>query len=67
MYKKSIRLLVQEKITLLSPEKKIKESTEVCRKLQDILSEKKSRTLIVYLPLSDELDISPLTLWCKNQ
>lgn len=67
MDKNTIRLLAQVRVVSLSDATKINESSEICQKLQEILSQKDSKTLITYTPFADEVDISAVTNWCRAQ
>lgn len=66
MDKNTIRTLIKEKILALSELQKHDESRIVCQKLIEILSREKCDTLIIYDPLSDEVNISAVTTWAIN-
>jgi 5-formyltetrahydrofolate cyclo-ligase len=55
--KKTLRMIVQEKIAHMSDEKKKKESEIVCIKLIEILAKKDFETLITYVAFDDEIDV----------
>jgi 5-formyltetrahydrofolate cyclo-ligase len=55
--KKTLRMIVQEKIAHMSDEKKKKESEIVCIKLIEILTKKDFETLITYVAFDDEIDV----------
>lgn len=67
MDKNTIRLLVKEKIASLSSDSKAQESEEVCQNLIQKLNQKNFQTLITYEPFHDEIDISAVTNWCRDQ
>lgn len=58
--KPTLRKIVQEKLALMRSEEKKEASQNICEQLQKIIGIKKPETLILYNPLSDEVDISNL-------
>ena len=66
MNKSDIRILVQEKISHMSEKEKENESSIVYTKLISILSEKEFETIITYHAFDDEIDISKIGEWCRN-
>ena len=64
--KEDIRAEVKKHINEISHEDKQKESSVVCEKLITFLTKQSFETLIVYDPLSDEIDISEVTNWAKK-
>lgn len=67
MDKNTIRLLVKEKIGSMSPDSKVQESDEVCQNLIQKLNQKDFQTLITYEPFGDEVDITTVTNWCRDE
>ena len=58
--KPTLRKIVQEKMASMSDEEKREASKIIRGQLQKIIETQKPETLILYRPLSDEVDISDL-------
>lgn len=57
------RKIVQENISSMSQEEKRKASEKISQYLESIIETLKPKTLVLYNPLSDEVDISILWSW----
>lgn len=64
--KKTIRVIVQEKIAQMSISEKEEESKNVCTQLAKILLNKNFKTIITYNAFDDEVNIAPITLWAEK-
>ncbi len=51
----------------MSDEEKREASKNICEQLQEIIEIKKPETLVLYNPLSDEVDISSLEKWFSHR
>ncbi len=60
--KKSLRKLVREKLAAMSPAVAHAKSMAACKRLMAQPEFQSARTLMIYLPLPDEVDVSPIAL-----
>lgn len=58
--KSGFRWEAEERIAALSPEERSRRSEDACRRILALPQVKSARTLAVYAPLDDELDLWPL-------
>ena len=61
------RKIVQENISSMGQEEKSKASVKICDNLKHIIEVLQPKTLVLYNPLSDEVDISTLADWFSSQ
>lgn len=61
------RKIVQENISSMGQEGKSKASAEICEYLKHVIEALQPKTLVLYNPLSDEVDISTLADWFSSQ
>lgn len=61
------RKIVQENISSMGQEEKNKASAEICENLKHVIEVFQPKTLVLYNPLSDEVDISTLADWFSSQ
>ena len=61
--KSTIRKIIEERIALMTDEKKKEFSHDICTQLKIRIKEKNPTTLILYNPLADEVDISSIHEW----
>ena len=66
MNKHEVRLVIRDRICVMSREEKIKESETLCERLIAFLSTQEFDTLITYDPLHDEVDIGAITKWARK-
>ena len=66
MDKNTVRELVKERINQFSLIEKNTESLEVSAQLIKLLSKRDFKTLVTYEAVDDEIDISEVTLWCRE-
>jgi len=64
--KKTLRVLVQEKIAQMSIDEKERESVDVSLRITKSLAEKNFKTIILYHAFDDEIDVSPVVLWAEE-
>lgn len=64
--KKTLRIIVQEKIAQMSIDEKEEESKNVCVQLANSLLSKNFKTIIIYDTFDDEIYIAPISLWAEK-
>ncbi len=64
--KKTLRVLVQEKIAHMSTHEKGQESINVCLQITKSLAKKNFKTIILYHAFDDEIDVSRVALWAEE-